>query len=73
MGGCQSGHDDGGTIPKVVATSQEKRKNKELEKNIRADFDKEQDIIKLLLLGAGQSGKTTILKQMKLLHPMQDG
>jgi hypothetical protein len=34
----------------------------------RHDYDKDLDVIKLLLLGAGESGKSTIFKQMKLLY-----
>ncbi|XP_014022338.1 guanine nucleotide-binding protein G(t) subunit alpha-2-like [Oncorhynchus tshawytscha] len=43
-------------------------KSKELEKQLAEDADKESKTVKLLLLGAGESGKSTIVKQMKILH-----
>ncbi|KAL2353557.1 G-protein alpha subunit [Cryomyces antarcticus] len=44
------------------------RKNEEIEKQIRADRKKQAREVKLLLLGAGESGKSTVLKQMRLIH-----
>lgn len=41
------------------------RRSKELEKKLQEDADKEAKTVKLLLLGAGKSGKSTIVKQMK--------
>merc|ERR1711931_390774 len=48
--------------------SAEDQKSKELEKQLQADADKDSKTVKLLLLGAGESGKSTIVKQMKILH-----
>ncbi|XP_027563886.1 guanine nucleotide-binding protein G(t) subunit alpha-2-like, partial [Neopelma chrysocephalum] len=47
------------------------KRSKELEKKLQEDADKEAKTVKLLLLGAGESGKSTIVKQMKIIH--QDG
>nr|XP_015197928.1 PREDICTED: guanine nucleotide-binding protein G(t) subunit alpha-2-like [Lepisosteus oculatus] len=47
------------------------KRSKELEKKLQEDADKESKTVKLLLLGAGESGKSTIVKQMKIIH--QDG
>uniref|UniRef100_A0A8C6PSA2 Guanine nucleotide binding protein (G protein), alpha transducing activity polypeptide 2 n=1 Tax=Nothobranchius furzeri TaxID=105023 RepID=A0A8C6PSA2_NOTFU len=51
-----------------AGASAEDKKSKELEKQLQEDADKEAKTVKLLLLGAGESGKSTIVKQMKILH-----
>ncbi|XP_035236903.1 guanine nucleotide-binding protein G(t) subunit alpha-2 [Anguilla rostrata] len=48
--------------------SAEDKKSKELEKQLQEDAAKDSKTVKLLLLGAGESGKSTIVKQMKILH-----
>lgn len=41
--------------------------SKNIDKSNRGDYDRNQSQIKLLLLGAGESGKSTVFKQMKIL------
>ncbi|KAJ3035413.1 Guanine nucleotide-binding protein G(t) subunit alpha-3 [Rhizophlyctis rosea] len=43
-------------------------RNNEIEKQLRADRHEAERSVKLLLLGSGESGKSTILKQFKLIH-----
>ncbi|XP_071448278.1 guanine nucleotide-binding protein G(f) subunit alpha [Hetaerina americana] len=45
-----------------------RRTSKELEKQIASWNKEDRKAIKILLLGAGEAGKTTIIKQMKILH-----
>ena len=40
---------------------------REIKKELKDDFKKQSQITKLLLLGTGESGKSTILKQMKII------
>jgi len=57
MGACMSGGSDAGAM----------KASKDLDKLINQAYVFESDKIKLLLLGAGESGKSTIFKQMRVL------
>lgn len=45
-----------------------KKANDAIEQELYLEKQREKNEIKLLLLGAGESGKSTVLKQLKLLH-----
>lgn len=47
---------------------EESEHSKEIDKLCREDAKQRNHITQLLLLGTGESGKTTIIKQMKILH-----
>jgi len=49
-------------------TSPEQLMSREIDKTIRRDGSSYKSEVKLLLLGAGESGKSTIAKQMQILH-----
>ncbi|XP_012535052.1 guanine nucleotide-binding protein G(i) subunit alpha isoform X1 [Monomorium pharaonis] len=55
----------------AVSTTGEKEaaeRSKKIDKDLRADGERAASEVKLLLLGAGESGKSTIVKQMKIIH-----
>ena len=56
----------------ALSVSEEVARSRQIGRELRRDFSREGGIVKLLLLGAGESGKSTIVKQMKLLHPVND-
>jgi len=43
-------------------------RSRHIDKQNKADYREEKRVVKLLLLGTGGSGKSTIVKQMKILH-----
>ncbi|CAG0921632.1 unnamed protein product [Notodromas monacha] len=47
---------------------QRREESRKIEKQIKQDAPKFRRIVRLLLLGAGESGKSTFLKQMKIIH-----
>mmetsp|Transcript_45827 Transcript_45827/g.115407 ORF Transcript_45827/g.115407 Transcript_45827/m.115407 type:complete len:354 (+) Transcript_45827:199-1260(+) len=49
-----------------AGSEEDQRRNKEIDKNLRKD--KKSRILKMLLLGAGESGKSTISKQFAMIN-----
>ena len=57
MGACQSN-----------ASKVARQKNDEIEADLKKDADHFKKEAKILLLGSGESGKSTIVRQMKIMH-----
>ena len=55
-----------------VDTSAEDAASKALEAQLDAEQKEEDAITKLLVLGTGESGKSTVFKQMKILYAVPD-
>lgn len=56
------------STPAPVLTNEQLRRKEAIEERARSLANNDKKIIKLLLLGAGECGKSTILKQMKIIH-----
>jgi guanine nucleotide-binding protein subunit alpha len=61
MGSCVS-------IDTVEVSEEDKRRHKAAEKTLKEAKAKMNNQVKVLLLGSGDSGKSTVLKQMRLIH-----
>ena len=50
------------------AILQERRASNRIDEELQKSARDREDVVKLLLLGTGESGKSTIVKQMKIIH-----
>jgi hypothetical protein len=60
-----------GCIPSSQPSPEERdarAKSKHIGKSLQLDHEEDKRRIKLLLLGIGESGKSTVVKQMKIIH-----
>ncbi|KAM4672921.1 GNA13 protein, partial [Probosciger aterrimus] len=60
-----------GCFPGCLLTSgeaEQQRKSKEIDKCLNREKTYVKRLVKILLLGAGESGKSTFLKQMRIIH-----
>ncbi len=49
-------------------SSANKKRSKNIDEQLKNDMERAKKEVKILLLGAGETGKSTLVKQMKILH-----
>ena len=59
---------NGGTKEEAEEEKRQRKTNKEIDRQIQKDKQVYRATHRLLLLGAGESGKSTLVKQMRILH-----
>jgi len=70
-GSTPAGDDEGGSYGSTRDQAQDEA-SKALEEELERQQREENAIIKLLVLGTGESGKSTVFKQMKILYSVPD-
>nr|CAD7428968.1 unnamed protein product [Timema monikensis] len=58
----------GGCLTLDREESKARQRSEEIDKQLEELAKQERNVIKILLLGAGESGKSTLVKQMKIIH-----
>merc|ERR1719269_118553 len=68
-GGSKADEEGDGGAPQ---NSEQDLKSKQLAEELERKQKEEDAIVKLLVLGTGESGKSTVFKQMKILYSVPD-
>uniref|UniRef100_A0A1L8DKV1 Putative g-protein alpha subunit n=1 Tax=Nyssomyia neivai TaxID=330878 RepID=A0A1L8DKV1_9DIPT len=53
-----------------TSSKEAEERSRKIDRALRAEGERQASEVKLLLLGAGESGKSTIVKQMKIIHEL---
>jgi len=56
-----------------MSMDEDSLRTQQINKELKKDFKEKSKVVKLLLLGTGESGKSTIVKQMKIINNKEKG